>query len=108
MRRQKMLYVYIVKCFDDSYYIGITNKVGRRMQEHNEGKDEKSYTYGRRPVELMYVKAFSEFEAAINWETRLKKWSRAKKEALMLKDWKNLKKLSECKNETTHKNHIKN
>jgi putative endonuclease len=107
MKKQKMLYVYIVKCSDDSYYIGVTNSWKKRLEEHNEGKDEESYTYSRRPVELMYRESFSDFELAIKRETQLKTWSRAKKEALIISDRKRLKELAECKNESTHKNNFK-
>jgi len=46
----KRLFVYIVKCKNDSYYTGATNNVEKRVVEHNNGLDRKSYTYSRRLV----------------------------------------------------------
>jgi hypothetical protein len=40
---------------------------------------------------------------AIQWEKRLKGWSRAKKYALINEEWDRLKFLAECKNESTSK-----
>ncbi len=33
----KLYYVYILRCKDDSLYVGITNDLERRLNEHNEG-----------------------------------------------------------------------
>jgi len=76
-------YVYIVKCSDNSYYTGITNDITRRVYEHNEGKDPTSYTYSRRPLELVYTSHFTDVNEAISWEKHVKKWRRKKKEALI-------------------------
>lgn len=51
-------FVYIVKCNDDTYYVGITNNVERRLWEHNNGNDATCYTYNRRPVILKYAERF--------------------------------------------------
>ncbi len=101
----KHLYVYMLKCSDDSYYVGVTNDVNRRLEEHNIGGNTTAYTFSRRLVELVYFQLFSDYNQAINWETQLKKWSRKKKEALIIENWESIKMLSECKNETSHKNY---
>jgi len=44
-----MLYVYILKCSDDSYYTGLTNDLDRRIVEHDEGLIPDCYTWRRRP-----------------------------------------------------------
>ena len=106
MERQKYLYVYILKCNDKSYYTGITNNLERRLKQHNLGTDKTSYTYPRRPVEVVYHESFSNYYLAIGWETKIKNWSRKKKEALINSDWKKLHEAAECKNETSHKYHI--
>ena len=54
----KIYYVYILKCSDDSFYTGITNNIERRINEHNSGYNEESYTYSRLPVELVYYEEF--------------------------------------------------
>jgi putative endonuclease len=100
----KLLYVYILKCSDGSYYVGVTNNLERRLEEHNAGLIEDCYTKNRRPVEVVYWEPFSDYNQAFEFETRLKKWSRKKKEALIKGNWDKLKELSICKNETSHKN----
>jgi putative endonuclease len=55
--------------------------------DHNQGKHPDSFTYKRRPVALMYYAEFTEPEAAIEVEKQIKKWSRAKKEALIEGDY---------------------
>jgi len=75
--------VYMLRCSDDSYYIGITNDVERRVGEHREGRDPKCYTFRRRPVECVYSAQFQDVRDAISWEKKIKRWSRNKKEALI-------------------------
>jgi putative endonuclease len=103
----KYLYVYILKCSDGTYYTGITNNPERRIEEHNTGLNKTSYTFSRRPVEMVYNERFPDFELAIKWEKRIKDWSRKKKEALINENWDRLKIESECKNDTSYKNHSK-
>ncbi len=99
----KTLYVYILECSDNSFYVGVTNNVGRRFIEHQSGVHETSYTFGRRPLKLVYCKEFLGPINAIKYEKQLKGWSRAKKMALINNDFKSLHELAECKNETSHK-----
>ncbi|MBV8244551.1 MAG: GIY-YIG nuclease family protein [Candidatus Eremiobacteraeota bacterium] len=80
-------FVYMVRCSDGSYYVGITNNVDRRVAEHNLGIDEGCYTNARRPVEVVFVESFREILDAIFVEKKLKGWGRAKKEALIAGDW---------------------
>ena len=105
MKPVKYLYVYILKCHDGTYYTGVTNNLERRLKEHNEGINKEAYTFTRRPVELVFYESFTDYNLAIEWETRLKKWSVKKKEALINSDWKKLVEESKCKNETTHLNY---
>lgn len=111
MKTVKYLYVYILKCSDDTYYPGVTNNPERRLIQHQKGLKKDSYTSTRLPVELVYCELFSDFNLAIDWEKKIKNWNRLKKEALIKQNWDKLKENSECKNETSHKNtfrYIKN
>jgi putative endonuclease len=90
--------VYIVQCKDGFYYTGITNKLERRINQHNEGKDVFSFTYKRRMVTLKYYERFTNVKQAIAREKQLKRWSRAKKEALFNEDYDLLRELAKCKN----------
>ncbi|MDP2386262.1 MAG: GIY-YIG nuclease family protein [Bacteroidota bacterium] len=92
------LFVYILKCADDSYYIGVTNNVERRFEEHVSGLNETCYTYSRRSLELMFQKEFQSPREAIAFEKQIKGWTRAKKEALIIGDIEKLKELSRSKN----------
>ncbi len=79
-------FVYILECRDNSYYVGFTNDLTRRMAEHTSGLNTNCYTFKRRPVKLKNFITFNNPNDAIYWEKKLKKWSRAKKEAFMKKD----------------------
>ncbi|MFH7013017.1 GIY-YIG nuclease family protein [Flavobacterium sp. FlaQc-52] len=103
----KFYYVYILKCSDDSYYTGITNNMDRRLKEHKSGLHKESYTYDKRPLELVFCTDFNDVNQAISFEKQVKGWSRKKKEAIINDKWEDLKKLSECLNLTSHKNFIK-
>ena len=103
----KLLYVYILKCKDGTYYTGVTNNLEKRIEEHNQGVNKDSYTYNRRPVQLMYHEKFTDFNLAIRWEKRIKDWSRKKKEALIENNWDMLKIEAACKNDTSHSNYHK-
>ena len=107
MSSDKLLYVYIVRCADKSYYTGVTNNFERRIGEHNEGIDPDCYTFKRRPVELVFVDAFQIFKQAIAFEKQIKGWSRKKKEALIEQNWEKLVELSACKNSTSHIHYTK-
>ncbi|OMP32453.1 GIY-YIG nuclease family protein [Mangrovimonas sp. DI 80] len=79
----KLSYVYILKCSDNSYYTGVTSNLDKRLFEHQTGIHPESYTFKRRPVSLVFYAAFTDINLAIASEKQIKKWSRAKKEALI-------------------------
>ncbi|HMI06079.1 MAG TPA: GIY-YIG nuclease family protein [Flavobacterium sp.] len=99
----KFYYVYILKCKDNSLYTGITNDLERRINEHNDGKLRKAYTFSRRPVQLKFYQEFTEPNQAIYFEKKLKNWSKLKKEALIAGDFDLLQTLAECRNATNSK-----
>ena len=90
----KLIYLYILKCNDGTYYTGVTNNLDKRIEEHNSGINKESYTYTRKPVILVWHEMFNDFHLAFDWETRIKKWSVKKKEALINGDFHLLKDLS--------------
>ena len=80
-------HLYILRCSDGSYYVGTTRaNVERRLSEHNEGVHD-GYTKARRPVTLVFSEYFDEIRDAIAMERRVKGWSRAKKEALIAREY---------------------
>ena len=78
----KDYYVYILKCFDGSYYTGVTNDLNKRLNEHQSGLI-KGFTSYRLPLELVYSERFQDINQAIRLEKQIKGWSRKKKEALI-------------------------
>jgi len=87
-------WVYVLSCSDGSFYVGVTNDLERRINEHNFGLHETSYTYSRRPVVLVRHEEFSDVREAIAREKQLKGWGRRKKMALILSNQTDLIKLS--------------
>lgn len=86
-------FVYILKCSDESYYVGQTNDLEKRIKSHNSGRASQ-YTSSRLPVTLVYSESLLKKDEAVKREAQLKKWSRAKKQALIDGDLNLLKKLS--------------
>jgi len=75
----KIYYIYILKCSDGLLYTGFTNDLDRRFLEHQEGKNSTSFTYSRRPVELIFFQEFTDVNQAIYFEKKIKKWSAKKR-----------------------------
>ena len=92
-----MPWVYILRCADGSYYTGIAQiDLERRVAEHNAGRYD-GWTARRRPVELVFAEEFELAIQAAEMEQRIKRWSRAKKEALIDRDWARLRTLARSK-----------
>lgn len=79
-----MFYVYILRTSSNTLYIGQTNNLKERLQEHK-SKNTKSSKYIRYfdSVELVYSEKYSTRKEAMQREAQLKRWSKAKKEALV-------------------------
>jgi putative endonuclease len=82
-----MNYVYILRCSDDTLYIGWTNDLEKRVKTHNEQKGAR-YTKTRTPVRLVYYEAFETKQEALKREFDLKKLSRKHKLYLINNDVK--------------------
>jgi len=91
--------MYILECSDGSYYTGSTNNLERRLQQHQSGEGA-NHTKKRLPVTLIYYEEFQRVDQAFYREKQIQGWSRKKKEALIKGDFKTLKKLAECKNDS--------
>ena len=86
-------WTYLLLCADRSYYTGHTDDLDKRIAQHQSGAI-RGYTFTRRPVELMWADYFQTREEALTAELKIKDWSRAKKEALIARDWDRLKRFS--------------
>jgi predicted GIY-YIG superfamily endonuclease len=80
-----MPFTYIVRCADDTLYVGHTADLASREQIHNDGKGA-TYTAARRPVRMIYAEEHSSTANAIARERQLKRWNQKKKEALIADD----------------------
>ena len=89
-----MYYLYILRTSSNALYIGQTNNLGRRLTEH-QNKSSKSAKYVRyfESVKLVYSEEYSTRSEAMKREAQLKKWTKAKKEALISGNLDLLKKL---------------
>ncbi len=101
-----MYYVYMLKCADDSFYIGMTSNLERRIFEHQNGLIE-GYTSSRRPVELVWSCAFATHDEAFTRERQIKGWTRAKKEALIKEDWDQIHKIVKQERKTRNERNNK-
>ncbi|OFW04716.1 MAG: hypothetical protein A3H96_09875 [Acidobacteria bacterium RIFCSPLOWO2_02_FULL_67_36] len=77
-----MHFVYIVRCADGTLYTGYALDPDERVKVHNSGRGAH-YTAGRRPVCLVYSESFATKSAALRREHRLKRCTRAQKQALI-------------------------
>lgn len=83
--------MYILKCNDGSYYTGHTDNIDNRIEEHKLGKID-SYTSKRLPINLVYIEYFQTRDEAFVAERKIKKWTRRKKEILILSGLEGFKK----------------
>ena len=85
----------MLRCSDGSFYVGSTSHedVETRVGEHNEGIFG-GYTSKRRPVSLVWAEWFSDLREAHVAERRIKGWSRAKKQALIARDFDAIRSLA--------------
>ena len=60
-------YVYILRCSNDSYYVGSAQNLAARVKSHNTGRGA-AYTFKHRPVYLLYSEIFDTETAAVTRE----------------------------------------
>ncbi|MCK6553085.1 GIY-YIG nuclease family protein [Candidatus Binatia bacterium] len=94
-------WVYLLRCADGSFYVGHTDNLEQRMEQHRSG-ELGGYTSTRRPVDLVYSEEFSTRDEAFAAERQIKGWSRKKKEALIRGDWEEIKRLARGRSRERH------
>lgn len=73
-------WVYMVRCSDQSLYVGVARCLERRLRQHNgELAGGARYTLGRRPVVIAWQRPAPSRSEAQALEARLKKLSRREK-----------------------------
>jgi len=87
-------FVYILRTSSNTLYIGQTNNLERRIKEHQD-KSPRSAKYLRSfdYVKLIYSEKYLTRKEAMQREFQLKRWSKAKKEALVSGNKELLRKL---------------
>lgn len=64
-------------------YLGVTNNLARRVDEHASGFHKKSFTNRYNCYYLVYYESFKNIEDVIAREKQIKKYRREKKDALV-------------------------
>lgn len=80
--REYHFYVYILASRSRTLYVGLTNSLRTRVQQHHE-KTPGSFTARYNIDRLVYFEHFQYIQNAIAREKELKDWNRAKKIALV-------------------------
>lgn len=82
MKRNYQFFVYMMASVSRVLYVGVTNNLFERVQQHKAGINE-GFTKRYHCHKLVYYEEYQYIDEAIAREKQLKKWRRAKKEALI-------------------------
>ena len=88
----RTFYVYILASKTRTLYVGVTNDVVHRVAQHRGGTGSR-FTRRYRVTRLVFVECTPDIRAAIAREKQIKRWSRAKRIALIEEqnpDWTDL------------------
>ena len=75
-------YVYILACNNGSFYVGHAHDLSARFKRHRSGTGA-THTATNAPLTILYQESFPTELDAVHRERQLKRWSRAKKRALI-------------------------
>lgn len=82
-RTLRTYYVYVLASHTKRLYIGVTNDLERRLDEHRRTTCDGSFTDRYNIRRLVYVEDYDDVDDAITREKQVKKWRREKKVALI-------------------------
>ena len=85
-----MPWAYILRCADDSFYVGSTFNLEQRLAQHNSPDLGAIYTRTRQPVHVVWSAWFDQVQDAYRFEKQVQGWNRKKREALIRGDWEAL------------------
>jgi putative endonuclease len=86
-------FVYILRLRSGDLYVGCSTDLETRFREHESGKACRTTAVD--PAEaLLFVEVQPDFRSARRRESQIKRWSRAKKRALINGDYVQLQRLS--------------
>ncbi|MEL6090058.1 MAG: GIY-YIG nuclease family protein [Plesiomonas shigelloides] len=75
-------WLYMVRMADGRLYTGISTDVARRFSQHVNGKGARALR-GKGPLTLVWQQEVGAHSVALKLEYRLKRWRKARKEALI-------------------------
>jgi len=87
---------YILRLKSGNLYIGSTTDLDKRYEDHCSGRACRTTTFDP-PIALVYSEEYEMFSEARRREAQVKRWSRAKKEALIAGNLSSLRNLSKSK-----------
>jgi predicted GIY-YIG superfamily endonuclease len=87
---------YLLRLQSQHLYSGSTRSLEKRIKDHFAGRACRT-TKIDPPIALVYSEEYPSYKEAFRREHQVKRWSRAKKEALIVKDLDRLKKSAKRK-----------
>ena len=96
-------YLYIIRLKSGQLYIGATTDLEQRYQDHQNGKACRT-TKLDPPHKLVYSESLATFSDARKREAQIKRWTGAKKEALLAGDIIKLRNLTKSRNKKRDSN----
>jgi putative endonuclease len=84
---QKLWFVYILECHDESLYTGITNDLDKRMITHKSGKGSK-YVRSKGFKQILHAISVSDKSEAAKVEYKIKQLERNDKITFFMKNEK--------------------
>ena len=79
-------YVYILASHARVLYVGVTNDLTRRLEQHRSFTDRDAFVTRYRVTKLVYFEEYQTAAQAIARETQIKGYRRLKKVALIQRD----------------------
>lgn len=86
-------WTYMLRCADESFYVGHTDSLETRIGQHWTGSCG-GYTASRHPLLLVWTQEFATRDEALRAERQIKGWSRRKKQVLIRGDWQEISRLA--------------
>jgi len=90
-------FVYILRLQSSGLYVGQTSDLNQRYKDHCSGRASRT-TKLDPPVGIIYTEECDTLVDARKREAQIKRWSKAKKEALISGDTKRLRSLAKSRN----------
>lgn len=81
---EKSWFVYILECYDESLYTGITNDLDKRMLAHKKGKGSK-YVRSKRFKKVLHAISVIDKSEAAKMEYNIKQLERNDKTTFFMK-----------------------